>query len=394
MKNSILFKRDNKSKIRIVYLNLNEYVDQNNNTFYSISGETGIFNGKLVKRPLVTIDKGKSTRTVKEQAELQYQSLINSYLDKGYKLSSDLNINNVLDEGEVESKVPMINTDTKGVTKPMLAKQYRDVPNFNWDKEWYASFKLDGVRAFIFKQGDKLTTSSRGGKDYNIAATYILNDPKVQEIFEKYPGIILDGELYIHGKPLSYISGLCRLETLDERHKELTFHCYDIVDEEMDFKSRLEILIKLLDATIIDSTKIRVLDHYQLSDKTEIFDLHNKAVSMGYEGLILRDPDKPYKGGSRDRMFKIKEFSDDEFKILDIVEGLREEDMCFLMETKEGHTFKAKPMGDRNLKQWYRKNIDSLKGKMGTVKYFGYTNTDTPVPNLPVFKCLRDNSDL
>lgn len=33
-------------------------------------------------------------------------------------------------------------------------------------------------------------------------------------------------------------------------------------------------------------------------------------------------------------------------------------------------------------------HINDIIGKMGTVKYFGMTNTDKPVPNLPVFKNL------
>ena len=30
---------------------------------------------------------------------------------------------------------------------------------------------------------------------------------------------------------------------------------------------------------------------------------------------------------------------------------------------------------------------------MGTVKYFGMTNTEYPVPNLPVFKSVRLDKD-
>lgn len=128
-----LFKRDNKSKIRVVSLDLNEY-NSNSDTFYTITGESGIFNGKMVKRPLVTIDRGKVKRTVKEQAELQYNSLINSYLDKGYKLSDDLGIVELNDK-DIETKVPKVNTDQSGNLKPMLAKHYKDVPSFNWDKQ-------------------------------------------------------------------------------------------------------------------------------------------------------------------------------------------------------------------------------------------------------------------
>jgi hypothetical protein len=92
-----------------------------------------------------------------------------------------------------------------------------------------------------------------------------------------------------------------------------------------------------------------------------------------------------YKPGGRDRrMQKIKKFVDNEYKILGLVEGLRDEDLCFLMETKEGYEFKAKPIGTREDKQYYREHINEMIGKMATVKHFGMTATDQPVPNLPV----------
>ena len=38
-------------------------------------------------------------------------------------------------------------------------------------------------------------------------------------------------------------------------------------------------------------------------------------------------------------------------------------------------------------------HIKELIDKMGTVKYFGMTNTEHPVPNLPVFKSIRLDKD-
>ena len=68
--------------------------------------------------------------------------------------------------------------------------------------------------------------------------------------------------------------------------------------------------------------------------------------------------------------------------------------MCFLMEMPDGTQFKAKPIGDRALKQEYRDNIDDIIGRMGTVKYFGMTNTEHPVPNLPSFRAVRYENDI
>ena len=381
-----LYKRDNKSKIRVVSLILTRY-NVPDGEFYTITGESGQNGGKQVKRPLIRIEFGRASRTIEQQAILEYNSIINNYLDKGYKTQEQLGIVNISDTVEIESKVPNINLDQNGALKPMLAKHYKDIPNFDWNKTWYTSKKIDGVRGTIFLRNEKIVTSSRGGKNYDVPATYILNDPCVKTIFELYPDIILDGELYIHGKPLSYISGLCRLKELDPKHDELKFYCYDIIDESKTFIERLEIIKSL---PVDPLSKLKIVEHHPLSGKDNIMNKHNQAIQDGYEGLILRDPLKTYKCGSRDRMFKVKEFTDDEFKILGIVDGLRDEDMCFLMETKEGYVFKAKPVGDRKLKTWYKEHINDLIGQMGTVKYFGYTTTDKPVPNLPVFKNIRN----
>ena len=68
------------------------------------------------------------------------------------------------------------------------------------------------------KDGE-IKTSSRGGQDYDIATTYIKQDPFLLEVFNRDPNIILDGEIYRHGWNLSTISGLCRLDSVEDRHK-------------------------------------------------------------------------------------------------------------------------------------------------------------------------------
>lgn len=394
IKSNNLFRRDNKGKIRHVELFLNEYTAVDGIVFYSITGSTGLYQGKMIPRPLVTIDTGKVKRTVFEQAILQYNSLVTSYLDKGYKDAIDLEIINCSDQNEVESKVPKQNTDANGNLKPMLALSYEKIDSELLNKKWLGSKKLDGVRSLLFMKDGVIHTSSRGGKDYDIAAHYIIHDPFVEYIFKNNPNYILDGELYIYDKPLSYISGLCRLETLDDRHKDLTFQCYDIVREDLPFNQRLNILHSIEHNRPINS-KLEIVFHSEVQGKDNIIALHNRYVDLGYEGLVIRDPKQTYKCGARDkRMLKVKMFQDDEFKIVGITDGLREEDFVFNMETKEGYPFEAKPIGDRTLKKWYRDNINQIIGKMATVKYFGYTATDKPVPNLPIFKSLRDKIDM
>ena len=393
-KKDTLITRDSKGKIRQINIacEWNEKFQM-----YVITRSSGLYGGKFITQPNIEITKGKVKRTITEQAELEYNSNIKSYLDKGYKKISDLGYINI-DEFDPDKVLPKDKTDTKGVKKPMLCKVY-DASDSKTQKisYWFISSKLDGVRCFLFMKDGEIKTSSRGGQDYDIATTYIKQDPFLLEVFNRYPNIILDGEIYRHGWNLSTISGLCRLESVDERHKELCFHCYDIVDEESIFSARFTILRNLYQwrKTNYPESKLVIVEHTVVRSNQEIMEAHNKFVANGYEGAVIRDPNEVYKCGGRDRrMQKIKIFTDAEFKILGLSEGLRDEDMCFIMETVDGNQFKAKPIGSREDKQWYRDHIKELIGKMGTVKYFGMTNTEHPVPNLPVFKSVRLDKDV
>lgn len=386
-----LITRDTKGKIRVLTFVLN-YIKDDDGEYYTITRFSGLYNGKITSQPSIKIDKGKVKRTLSEQAKLQFDSLVNKAIDKGYRNITDFGYN-TLEEFNPNDVFPKDKVSV-GTLKPMLCKVYdKNDKKTQAIKEWYCSYKHDGVRCLVHCGSNGcIKTISRGGKNYDVPATYALMD--TIPIFRKYPNIVLDGELYIHGKPLSYISGLCRLETLDEKHKDLKFHCYDIVDESLPFKERYKILQEIKTLLPKDS-KVVIVDHYIVHNHEEIMEIHDRAISEGYEGAVIRDPDQVYKCEARDRrMQKIKIFSDKEFIIKDLVEGLRDEDLCFLMETEEGYEFKAKPIGDRQLKQWYRDHINEIKGKLGVVKYFGMTTTEHPVPNLPVFKCVRDEKDI
>ena len=80
-KSNILLTRDSKGKIRQINISCNK-----SGSVYEISRKSGIVGGKFVDHPKIIIDKGKVKRTLEQQAELEYNSNIKSYLDKGYKL--------------------------------------------------------------------------------------------------------------------------------------------------------------------------------------------------------------------------------------------------------------------------------------------------------------------
>ncbi len=355
---------------------------------FMIQRITGQYLGKQTEQPELIIDKGKAKRSTLEQAELQFNSIINKYLDKGYKKISDLTKTPFEDisESEMNNLVPSIKTDSNGFLKPMLAKDSNKCQTSVLNKRLLCSTKLNGVRCLMQFSEGKIHAISRGGKEYNVPTTLIRE--ALEDFFKEYPSVILDGELYNHGHHLQELSGIARLKEWEDRCNILEYWIYDIADSTKTFEERLEFLMLLKDK-LKGISKIKVIDHIETNSFKEIQDLHNKWVNEGYEGLVARKPNSTYQFGKRGSdMIKVKEYMEQEFEIIDYKDGLRDEDFCFILQTEDGKPFAAKPIGDRELKDRYLRDIDEIIGKQGTVKFFEWSKEG--VPQQPIFQVVRD----
>lgn len=386
-----LVTRNARDKVQVVIAEL----DQTGSTFV-IKRTTGQYKGKMTEQPNLIIEKGKAKRSVIQQAELEFNSIVNKYLDKGYKKLSSLTTKKFeeLEEAEINALVPTLRSDSNGNLKPMLAKKSEDCQNSVLNKPMWCSRKLNGVRCMIKFDKEKgvVTTVSRGGKNYNAAAQKIME--QLTPFLTKNPDIVLDGELYHHGHYLQELSGIARLQEWEDRCEILQYHIYDIASDTMEFeKDRLPILNELRENKFKGLSKVFVLEHVLTGSWSEIETLHDKWVKEGYEGLVARKPDKVYEYGKRgSTMIKVKHYKDDEFEIIDYQDGLREEDFCFICQTKDGKPFSAKPIGDRELKAEYIRNIDNIIGKFGTVKYFEISKDG--IPQQPIFQAVRYDEDI
>ena len=393
----ILVTRDTKNKIRVIELN-GRWNDEDRG--YYITRTSYLYGGKRVEQPSVFINQGKAKRTVTEQYKLEYKAYIKKYQDKGYKLvPNDIDINDYTAlDAYLTSVMPSGVTDANGFKKHMLAKQADSVATKTFDSipYWYASRKIDGCRISLYWQDDHIETASRGGQKYK-SIDHIIKHPKLINFFRNHPDIILDGEAYKHGLSLQQISGLMRQEK--SQSPIIEYYIYDIMDGEKTFSERLELLNMVKEELDLgfdpekdwqpSDLKLQMVPHEQVTGWLNIEKLHNRYVKEGWEGLVIRDPDKVYNFGGRDkRMLKVKQYKDAEFTITGLSEGLRDEDMCFTLITDDGIEFKAKPMGSREIKEQYRRNIYRLVGKKATVKYFYYSDEGTPLQ--PVLKCIRD----
>lgn len=381
-----LVSRNARDKVQVAIVTLK----QEDSIFY-ILRETGQHYGKFTLQPTLVIAKGKAKRTALEQALLDFNSIINKYLDKGYKDLSTLTKKDYVDlkTSELDSLVPTLKSDQAGNLKPMLAKQSEKCQNSIFNKTLYCSRKLNGVRMMVKYVDGQLVTVSRGGKDYDVSSKLILQE--LVPFFIKYPDLILDGEVYKHGMHLQTISGLARLKTWQPRCKVLEYWIYDIASDKMTFEERNKILLELL--TLFENAKrIKVLEHYIAKSWLQVQKYHDQWVSEGFEGAVARKHDKVYEFGKRtSSMIKIKMYKDAEFLIIDYAEKLRDEDFCFICQTKEGKQFEAKPIGDRDLKNWYLENMDDIIGRYGKVKYFEISKEGIPLQ--PVFQAVRYEED-
>ena len=399
-----LISKDSKGKIRVVEIS---YEGNETTRIYTIYRYTGQFEGKMTKQPEIIVDKGKATRNIHEQVELQFNALVKGYKDKGY-----IELENEIDNYNSEELYQLLGespTGSNGVVKPMLAKQADKVTKTTiFNKLWIASRKIDGLRCIIYLGDDgKLHTSSRGATNYDNAMFEILTHPALIKLFKNNKGLMLDGECYHHGYTLQQINSIARTQKVAKDLEVLQFYWYDIVDLNNPFKSRLAKMKSIAEELkeygseigwepdrVFKENELRIqfVPQIEVSGWDNMMKLHNEYVSEGWEGLVIRDPERPYKpNGRTNDMIKIKVYKDDCFKVVGKEAGLRgSEDMVFIMEMPDGRTFKAKPFGDREQKEEYWINFDKkYKGHIGECKFFYYS--DDGIPLQPAFKAFRDD---
>lgn len=372
---------------------------------YRIERKYGQINGKETCGPIINVAHGKAKRTTWEQLELQFNSEAKKQKDKGYK-EVDKHPNEYT-EAELQEIYGDVKMREGSTVKPMLAKQEKDIKNRKiFDKEWYISRKVNGVRCLIYYDGKEVRTASRGATNYDIAIIHIIQHPLIEQFFKNHPEAILDGEIYQH-RPgvmtLNKISGICRTQSTVNDGKDLEFYWYDIVDLNKSFSDRWQLMQEWSKELQLnefepyrelneETLHIQFLPQQRVSGFDNMKKLHDEWVQDGWEGAVIRNLDSVYKPGSRGNdWIKIKVYLEAEYPIIGLSEGLREEDMCFILETPNGQQFNCKPMGTREDKQWYREHIDELIGKNLTIKYFEMSGVDgSEVPQQPVGLAIRD----
>ena len=274
--------------------------------------------------------------------------------------------------------------------KPMLAYPVSDKP-IEYNKVSMQP-KLDGVRCTIQYDAGVVTAWSRTGKEWKNIEHIKLN---LYKFFDKFPNIILDGELYNHDLRNDFekiISLVRKQKPTDEDRQEardlVQFHCYDVIDETLTFEERNYFIQK----HVKPSYCIKHVTTMAVGDDRLAKMIHQQNLKNGYEGSILRTNDT-YQCKRSHNLRKFKDFSDKEATIIGYLDGKGKRIGTlgkFVMQDDEGVEFGCPPGKGYTYKDLkiMLENIHTFIGQRATFTYFERTKAGSY--RHPLFKCIRN----
>ena len=273
------------------------------------------------------------------------------------------------------------------IFEPMLAQDYHDRKKELENKKLYSQPKLDGIRCNI----DSDSMLSRKKKPFLSIEhlTYLKELAKVNNC-------VFDGELYNH-KMKDDFNGIISLvrklkptiEDLKDSEMKIKFYVYDAFfknEKDLTFSDRFDKLKKILK----NQKYVEIVDTVKCDLKT-IDEIYDEYLTQGYEGQIVR-LDERYEMKRSKNLLKRKDFMDDEYEIIDIVEGEGNRSGMAgyaLIKNKNGYSdFRSNIKGDFLFLKEMLIAREIYKGKYATIRFFGLSPEKKP--RFPYIVAIRD----
>lgn len=329
----------------------------------------------------------------------EIESRIKAKRKEGYKEASELKDNAPLKiEGDVNilnflnTYLPKNNTTDEGFVLPMLAKVLKD--NKPFDKRSYlGQYKINGVRCIIGAEETndlfnpvRLTYRSREGTDWTPKLAWMdevilpaIKDDLLDAMIEE--GACLDGELYIPGYKVNDINSFVKNEKLPQ-HLLLQYWCYDIAIDNMSYEARRKFKIDNIsrlcytfdtyEQHLNNKSKLVLLPDININNIYDATRFRDNFISLGFEGLIIRDTSAAYQFGARNlAMLKYKRVDDAKFKIVDVIpEGVRTNLCKFVLRNDiNDKEFECTGNFDHSRQEYILKHKEEYIGKYATVAF-------------------------
>ena len=192
------------------------------------------------------------------------------------------------------------------LTRPLLAAKTTDADLQKLKFPMLLSPKIDGIRALVV--GGKLMSRSMK----------LIPNAHTQALFGRPELEGLDGELVV-GNP--WDKNLMQQTTSGVMSHggipKVTYHVFDRWNDRGPFHARLHNASQYR----YDSDFIKVVAHIPVDSYEQVLDWEGTYTGIGYEGVMLRDPNGPYKQNRstirEGILLKVKRFQDSEAEILD-----------------------------------------------------------------------------
>lgn len=289
----------------------------------------------------------------------------------------------------LETYLPYDRTTADGTLLPMLARTFNNTNNkiFNKTPIRIGQYKINGLRCIISAKRNNtdmfkpitLRFQSREGTYWNSLSnledyllTVIPNEFLNKMIDEDWE---LDGELYLPGYKVNEINHFVKDPKCKE-NKFIQYWCYDgIIDDTPQYR-RFDILGQVFENKTYEFTSLNnhlnnkerfvYINNYTIENEDDAVKYRNLFIDLGFEGLILRDPDKEYQIGKRNSsMIKFKDVMEGSFKIIDIYpEGISRNIPLFLCKNDiNNETFEVHINGTLKDQEKYLYSKDKFIGK-------------------------------
>lgn len=267
----------------------------------------------------------------------------------------------------------------------MLAYEYTEKRLLKYPKPWILQPKLEGDRCravYDTETGWHLFSSSNSPRKMVPHIAEELNKNILYRDFGDLDGE-LDGEFYVHGMRHEDIRSIVSPTVNKHPDSErMEYHIFDFVSELPQFERYM--MLKTLNETEI----IKRVDTVLCNTIEEIQAYYEGCLDLGYEGIIIRDPSKPYiRSAPAHSTFLMKLKPRNELNAIVIgiyeeidIHGMRKNCLggCVCMAKNEkGEPFEFN-VGSGFLKQQredYWKDKDKIIGKMIEVTYQSFTDT-------------------
>lgn len=296
--------------------------------------------------------------------------------------------------------------------RPLLAAEVKEGDEHKLVFPLLASPKLDGIRVLV-KEGVAYTRSMKPVRNKRVqkALGYIL--------FDGLDGEVISGDP-CHPECFSRSTSAVMAENCEHEFK---FHVFDNYLESGEFHDRWLSLLPIVDR---HPDVLQIVPHQRIFDLAQLDAYEKDTLDKGYEGVMLRSIDGPYKFGrstlregtllklKRGQVkngdaiiigFKERMHNENEATINEL--GLQERsshkdgkkgrgDLGSLLvrDTDTGHEFAIGigPGLNDQLRKEIWDNQESYLGRIVRYEWFAYGNYD--LPRFPKFIAFRDKEDM